>query len=123
LKRLLLRWLFTAVGLWALIGIINMVTPGSIKATSMVAPFVLIVVLGLVNAIIRPLLKLLTLPLSCLTFGIFGVVINLILFWFAFRVTPGFEITWTLKTFLSLYIGMIVISMIVNHILRKDEDK
>jgi len=122
LRKLLLRWLLNALGLWAVIGIVNFLSPGSIKATSVWAPFILIVVLGLVNATIRPLLKLLTLPLSCLTFGIFGVVINLILFWLAFRVTPGFEIDWTARTFFSLYLGMIVVSMIVNHILRKDDD-
>jgi putative membrane protein len=122
LRRLLLRWVLNSLGLWAVIGIIDFVSPGAIKATSVGAPFILIIVLGFVNAVIRPLLKLLTLPLSCLTFGIFGVVINLILFWLAFRVTPGFEINWTARTFLSLYLGMIVISMVVNHILRKDDD-
>jgi putative membrane protein len=122
LKRLLLRWLLNALGLWVLIGIINFLNPGSIRSAGVAAPFVLIVVLGLVNAVIRPVLKLLALPLSCLTFGLFGVVINLIMFWLAFKLTPGFEIDWTLQTFLSLYLGMIVVSVAVNHILRKDED-
>ena len=121
MRKLLLRWLLNAAGLWALIGIINLLFPDSVRAVNPWAPVLVIPVLGLVNAIIRPLAKLLTLPLNCLTFGIFGIIVNLVLFWLAFRVTPGWEIDWSLRTFLLLYLGMAIVSVVVNQIVRKED--
>lgn len=48
-------------------------------------------VLGLLNAFIKPVLTLLTLPISCLTFGLFSVVISAFLFYLAATVAPGIE--------------------------------
>lgn len=53
------------------------------------ALFTFAVVLGLINATIRPVLRVLTLPLTCLTFGLFAVVLNAALFGLAARLTPG----------------------------------
>lgn len=50
-------------------------------------------VLGLLNAVVKPLLRLLTLPLTCLTFGLFALVLNAGLFAIAARVTPGMTVT------------------------------
>lgn len=50
------------------------------------------VVIGLVNALIRPILALLTLPLNCLTFGLFGFVLNALLFAAAGNAVPGFHV-------------------------------
>ena len=57
------------------------------------AVFVFAVLLGLINAFIRPLLSLLTLPLTCLTFGLFALVLNAGLFGLASWLTPGMEVT------------------------------
>lgn len=51
------------------------------------------VLLGLINATIRPALRLLTLPLTCLTFGLFAVVLNGALFGLAAWLTPGMTVT------------------------------
>jgi putative membrane protein len=48
-------------------------------------------VAGLNNAFIMPLLRLMTLPLTCLTFGLFAIVLNALLFWFGAWLTPGIE--------------------------------
>ena len=50
------------------------------------------VVLGLINAFIKPIVNLLTLPLSCLTFGLFAIVVNAFLFWIGAEITPGLEV-------------------------------
>jgi putative membrane protein len=52
------------------------------------------VVLGLINAFIKPVVKLLTLPLTCLTFGLFAVVTNMLLYWLGAYVTPNLEVSW-----------------------------
>ena len=50
-------------------------------------------VLGLLNTLVRPLLVLLTLPVTLLTLGLFLFVINALLFWLAAEVLPGFAVT------------------------------
>ena len=49
-------------------------------------------VIGLVNALIRPLLELLSLPITILTLGLFSLVINTLMFWFAAYIAPGFDV-------------------------------
>lgn len=62
---------------------------------SRTAVFTFAVLLGLINATIRPVLRVLTLPLTCLTFGLFALVLNASLFGLAARLTPGITVsTW-----------------------------
>lgn len=57
------------------------------------AVFTFALVLGLINATIRPILRVLTLPLTCLTFGLFALVLNAALFGLAAWLTPGMTVT------------------------------
>jgi len=86
--NLLLRWL---VGALALL-LVAYVLPGIAVANLFPAAVVAALVLGLVNAFIRPVVKLLTLPLTCLTFGLFSLVINAVLFWGVSEVVDGFAV-------------------------------
>ncbi len=65
--------------------------PG-IGVVSFYTALLVAVILGLVNAIIRPILILLTLPVTILTLGLFTLVINGLLFWFVSTVVKGFEV-------------------------------
>src|SRR5687768_16955295 len=56
--------------------------------------FIFALVLGLINAFIRPVLQVLTLPLTCLTFGLFSLVLNVLLFELADRLTGGIVVSW-----------------------------
>ncbi|MDP9364570.1 MAG: phage holin family protein [Chloroflexota bacterium] len=60
---------------------------------SRTALFTFALILGLINAIIRPVLRVLTLPLTCLTFGLFALVLNAALFGLASWLTPGMTVT------------------------------
>ncbi|MBA2470410.1 MAG: phage holin family protein [Chloroflexia bacterium] len=51
-------------------------------------------VIGVINAFIKPIVSLLTLPITCLTFGLFAVVINTVLFYFGASLTPGMDVGW-----------------------------
>ena len=51
------------------------------------------IVLGLLSAFIKPILSMITFPLTCLTFGLFALVVNAALFGLAARVTPGMNVT------------------------------
>jgi len=71
------------------------------------------VVIGLVNSLIKPILVLLTLPLTCLTFGLFGFVLNAVLFYVAGNAVPGFHVNGVLGAVLGPII-MGVLSGIMN---------
>lgn len=85
--RLLLRWLLSAL---ALIGITYLV-PG-IHVSGFLVALVAALVIGIVNALVRPLLILLTLPVTVLTLGLVLLVINALLFGLAARLVPGFRV-------------------------------
>jgi len=72
-----------AVSVWVLPGV---------TVTSWVPLLVGGLVLGLVNATVRPLLTLLTLPLTILTLGLFYLVVNGVAFWLASALVPGLEV-------------------------------
>ncbi len=85
--KLLIIWMLNAL---ALIAVANFV-PG-IHVDGFAAALVAAFLLGLVNTLIRPLLLLLTLPVTLLTLGLFIFVINGTLFWFVGSVLRGFVV-------------------------------
>jgi putative membrane protein len=101
--KLLLVWLINAVALLA----VAYLLPG-IKVADFTAAMIAAVVLGLVNAVIRPVLILLTLPATILTLGLFIFVINGLLFWFVGSYLEGF----TVAGFWWGFFGAIVYSIV-----------
>jgi putative membrane protein len=85
--RLLITWLVNAVALLALPYVFT-----SIHVDTFATALVAALVLGLINTLIRPVLVLLTLPVTLLTLGLFIFVINGLLFWFAGSFVPGFRV-------------------------------
>src|SRR5262245_65301959 len=85
-RTLLLVWLINALALLAL----PYVVP-SVQVDSFATALVAALVLGLVNSLIRPLLVLLTLPVTVLTLGLFVFVINALCFWFVGSFVKGLE--------------------------------
>ena len=79
---------------WALSSLGLLITTQLIPTTSITLSGALIaaVVLGALNLFVRPLLLLLTLPITVLTFGLFSIVINGLLIWFTAAVVPGFSV-------------------------------
>ena len=80
---------------WVVSGLAIIITayllPG-VAVAGFLAALVTALVLGLINAIIRPILILLTLPLNILTLGLFTLVINALLIMLAAAVVPGFAV-------------------------------
>jgi putative membrane protein len=85
---LLVVWLINAIALMA----VAYLLPG-IAVSSFVTALLAALVLGLVNAVMRPILILLTLPVTLLTLGLFIFVINGLLFWFVGSFVAGFTVT------------------------------
>lgn len=101
--RLLAIWIINALALLAL----PWVMP-SIQVASFTTALIVALVLGLINAILRPLLILLTLPVTLLTLGLFIFVINALLFQLAGNLVDGFNV----GGFWSALFGAIVYSLI-----------
>lgn len=103
LKGIFFIWLVTAIGLW----IASMIVPGiRIKSTSTLLKAAL--VLGLINAFIRPLLWLLTLPLTVLSFGLFALVVNAFTLWISASMVRDFEV----DSFAAAILAAIVMALL-----------
>ncbi|MBK8115363.1 MAG: phage holin family protein [Candidatus Accumulibacter sp.] len=85
--RLILLWLLNALALLAVAYLLP-----SIQVASFGSAMVAALVLGLVNAVLRPLLLLLTLPVTLLTLGLFLFVLNGLMFWLAGSLLEGFVV-------------------------------
>ena len=89
MRGLLIRWIVTALALWLTATIV----PGLVTIRSAGAAIIAALVLGLVNAIVRPVLLLLTLPFTIVTLGLFIFILNAAMFGLAALLTgKGFEV-------------------------------
>lgn len=100
---LLARWILNAAALL----LVAYLYPG-VEVTSFFAAAIAALVLGLVNAVIRPILVILTLPATILTLGLFLFVINALLFWLVAEIVDGFQVT----GFVAALVGSILFSLI-----------
>ncbi|SFS32842.1 phage holin family protein [Marininema halotolerans] len=87
--------------------IVAQIIPG-IHVEGFGTALIVALVLGIVNTIIRPILVLLTLPISFLTLGLFIFIVNALMFWLTSAVVPGFDV----QTFTAALFGSIVISIV-----------
>ncbi len=83
----LLRWALNAVALMLVPEVVS-----SIHVSSYSAALIAAIIIGLLNALVRPLLILLTLPITALTLGLFILVINALLFWLASEIVGGVQV-------------------------------
>jgi putative membrane protein len=106
--RLLIHWILSALALL----IVSQVVPGFYMRGFGTALWAAVII-GLINATLGALLKLITFPLTVLTLGIFWLVINALMLWFATAFVPGFRIS----GFGAAFIGALVL-MLVNMLFR-----
>ena len=85
--KLILRWILNAVALMLIPELVS-----NVRVDSYTAALISAVLLGFVNAIIRPLLILITLPITILTLGLFTLVINGLMFWTVSGLVQGFVV-------------------------------
>lgn len=84
---LLLVWILNAVALL----IVAYLLPG-ITVASFGAALIAALVLGLLNTLVKPVLVILTLPITVVTLGLFLLVLNALVFWFAGSILRGFQV-------------------------------
>lgn len=107
LTPFLLHWGITAASLWAASHIFN-----GVKFDNTSSLVIAALLLGFANAIIKPLLIVLTLPLTLVTFGLFVLVINALMVLLVARVVKGFKVSgfWT-ALFASIFISVLSVAI------------
>ena len=103
MQKVLLLWILNALALLA----VTYLLP-SIRVEGFGYALLAALVLGFINTLVRPLLTILTFPLTVATLGIFYLVLNGLLFWLASALLPGFEI----DGFFSAVFGAILYGLI-----------
>ena len=101
--KLLAKWLLSAVALLALAHLYNGVVVSSFTA-ALLAAFVI----GLLNTVVRPVLVVLTLPVTVVTLGLFLFVINALMFWAAGSMLDGFQV----RGFSDALLGSLIYSVL-----------
>ena len=101
--RMLLHWVLSALSIW----IVSRLVPG-FSVSGPVAALIAAVVIGFVNATLGLFLKIITFPLTLLTFGLFWLVINAIVIMLASAIVPGFHVA----TFFAAFWGAIVLALV-----------
>ena len=116
--RLLLTWLINAAALMALPYLMHSVTVTDIGSALIAA-----LVLGLVNTLIRPVLVLLTLPVTLLSMGLFILVINAFLFWLVAQLVGGFHVAGFWSAFLAAILYSVISWALSTLLLNKDGNR
>jgi putative membrane protein len=99
----LVHWLIVGVALWVTTQVV-----GGVHVSSMQVLVLSALVLGLVNALVRPVLTILTLPLTIITLGLFYLVVNGLAFGLAAALVRGFSV----DGFGSAVLGALVVSIV-----------
>lgn len=104
--KLLAAWTVNAVALF----VTARVVPGIVLSSELIPVFLTAGVIGLLNAVLKPVLSVLALPITVVTLGLFQLVLNAFLFWMASALTP--EAWFRLEGFWPALLGAVVMSLV-----------
>lgn len=106
--KILIHWFLSAIAVW----LVSQIVPG-IDVASLGSALIAAVVIGLVNATLGLVLKLVTFPFTIMTLGLVWLIINGLMLLVAAQIVPGFVVS----GFLAAFFGAIVLSL-VNMVLK-----
>lgn len=122
--RLLVRWLLNALTLFGIayfaprFGILDGFSLDDDFVTAVIA----VAILAILNLTVRPILKLLSLPVTCLTFGLFTLVINALMMMLTAEFVRGFRVSGFLNALIASVLFAILSSILNSLFNAKDED-
>jgi putative membrane protein len=111
--ELLITWVFATIALL----VTSYIVPG-IEIESLGAAFFGSALIGLVNAFIKPIFVVLTLPITVVTVGLFLLAVNPLMLWFAGSLTPKFKVRGFIPAVLGS-LGITIVSAIISHVVRR----
>ncbi len=100
--NIVLRWFIYAL----IVVFVSWIIPG-IEVDNFLTAMFVCVILAFVNAFIKPILQMITFPITILTMGLFSLVINALMLMLASYFTPGFEV----EGFISAFLGALLLSI------------
>jgi len=107
--KLIIRIIINAIAVW----ITALLIPGITLVGNIWSLLLVAIIFGLVNALIRPIVKLLTLPISIVTLGLFSLVINALMLMLTSWISGGLVLEGNfLNKFISAFLGAIIISIV-----------
>lgn len=101
--RLFLHWILNAIALLVVSHFVE-----GFHVSGLISALIAVIIIGLFNATLGLFLKVITLPLGILTFGIFFLVINAVILWFSSKFVPGFAVT----TFSAAFWGALALTVL-----------
>ena len=111
--RFILRWAINAIALYVAILVVNDTIGGiSLQNPNWQSFLWMGLIFGLVNALLRPLLEILTCPLIILTLGLFTFILNTLLFYLVGWIGTFFSVGFTVESFWSALLAAIVVSVV-----------
>lgn len=119
MNKFILRWIINAIAIFLAVKFV----PGIRLESGLTSIIWLALILGLINAFVRPVLKFLTCPLIVLTLGLFTLFINTFVFWLTAQVGQFVGIDITIEGFWAAFWGALlvsVVSVILSLILRDE---
>jgi putative membrane protein len=128
MTKFIIRWAIIAVALYVAVVIVNALIPGGIQlqSSSWLSFIWLALIFGVLNAVIGPLLKLMTCPLIILTLGLFTLLLNTLLFYLAGYLGTAFGVGFSVTGFLPAFLGAMVVSVVsvfLNLLVREDGNR
>lgn len=103
----MLKYFMTTLATALALLVVDIVVPG-VNLANFPAAMLAAVVIGLMNGSVRPVLRLLSLPVTILTLGLFSLVVNGICFWLASVLVPGFVV----RGLVGIIVGPIILSAV-----------
>ena len=122
MSRFLIRLIVNAFALWVAIQIV----PGIVYDGTNTSLLMIALIFGVVNALVRPLIVLLTCPLVILTLGLFLLIINALMLALTEAISNSFNLGLYIEGFLPTFLGAIVISIvsgIINVVLKDNREE
>jgi putative membrane protein len=109
----LLRVLLNAVGLWVAVAIVHGVEVTATTTTGKVATYLVVgLIIGVINAFLRPIVTVLSCPLVLLTLGLFALVVNALMFWLSAAISDNAGIPFDVDGFRAAFWGALVVSLV-----------
>jgi putative membrane protein len=109
MTKFFVRWAINAVALYVAVAFVPGIHP---QSTNWLTFIWLALIFGVLNALLGPLLKLLTCPLILLTLGLFTLIVNALLFYLAGYIGTSFGVGFTVDGFIPALLGSIVVSIV-----------
>jgi putative membrane protein len=111
--KLILRWAIWAGALFVTVWVLQALGMAKLHAGHWYSWFIAVIIMGLVNTFIRPILAFFTAPLNCLTFGLFGVVLNAAMFWLVGAIADALQYPiFQVNNLLGYLVGAILVGIL-----------